>query len=185
MNLPDWTSPGVRRTHTGALASLHPYLRTLWQIAQSSLPEDIFLYVFIGQRGKEAQESAYRSGNSNAKFGQSYHNLTPALAFDCVPMFKDKPREVEWKSERTKKLLAQIATHLTPLVEWGGSWKFLSGGDIYHFQPSGLPKTPPESAIDGYRLSSPKIPDLAHAVFTAPTVKSVVDLTGGTVRLVE
>jgi hypothetical protein len=106
----------------------------------ATLPPDAFLYIFQAHRGKGPQEAAKRKGRSNASFLESWHNTWPALAFDCVPLWRDRfwPTRrapvIEWGSDRTRNALKRAADAVEGLAEWGGRWK-KPAGDIYHFEP--------------------------------------------------
>jgi len=139
----DWVSPAMRQTHGKSYLSLHPYLQAAYLWLEARTPPDAFLYLFVGQRTETTQNLAYRSGNSNARFGQSYHNMNPSLAFDVVPVWQDNPRTIEWDSPRTTELLSHLAAEAQPLLAWGGAWKSIRG-DVYHFQIPGDPKLNPE-----------------------------------------
>jgi peptidoglycan L-alanyl-D-glutamate endopeptidase CwlK len=41
--------------------------------------------VICGHRGKEAQNKAYKDGDSRAKWGESRHNISPSRAVDLLP----------------------------------------------------------------------------------------------------
>lgn len=64
------------------LARAHPLLQKLMNAA-------IMKYNFtIGdsQRGRVAQEKAFREGHSKVHFGSSAHNWSPAVALDIMPL---------------------------------------------------------------------------------------------------
>lgn len=153
----DFLSPAMASRHSQAVASTHPYLRSYYYSMDSITPDNCFLYVYCGHRGKASQNAAFASGNSHAKWGQSWHNPTPSLAFDCVPLWEDNPHTVEWGSDRTKALLATLAKHV-PDIEWGGGW---THPDRYHFQLFHDPKPPEWAVFDGYDLDLDLIPKFA------------------------
>jgi hypothetical protein len=130
------------RTHKRVLLEVHPWLRK--RIVQPK-DQDVFLYAFQGLRSRALQEAAYRNGNSNARYGYSWHNVVPSLGIDVVPLWIDNARTIEWDSDRTKQFLRKFAKD-NPDLEWGGTWVTFRG-DIYHFQPAGLPKHPTPPAL--------------------------------------
>ncbi len=77
--------------------------------------------ITCGYRGARAQQAAFDAGRSNAKFGESGHNVTPAMAFDFVPY------PVDWHDhERFAKIAGicmGIATANGIPLSWGGDWK--------------------------------------------------------------
>ena len=84
--------------------------------------------VICGARGKDAQEEAYRTGNSNARWPESKHNAIPpglSLAVDLAPWHKGKPH-IRWENEREFVFLAgqmaQAAHELGVRIRWGGDW---------------------------------------------------------------
>lgn len=64
---------------------------------------------------------------SNAKPGQSKHNLIPSEAFDVA--FKNASGALDWSESLFKKLADILKIHG---VEWGGDWK--KNKDTPHFQ---------------------------------------------------
>ena len=124
--------PGMKRRHAASVQSLHPMLKVALDAMtyKIALPRRAHLYCFFGTRGAASQNSLYRAGRSRARYGQSWHNLEPSLAMDIVPVWDDKPREVEWTSYRTRDLLSECASYADYLT-WGDD---LFRGDIYHFQ---------------------------------------------------
>lgn len=69
------------KTSAARLSHAHPLLQKL-------MNEAILLYDFIiadSQRGRKAQEEAFRGGYSKVHFGGSAHNWAPALALDIYP----------------------------------------------------------------------------------------------------
>lgn len=66
---------------------------------------------------------------TNAKPGQSLHNLYPAKAFDIA--FKKADGSIDW-SLSLFQTFAEVMKEVNPKVEWGGSWKKFK--DYPHFQ---------------------------------------------------
>lgn len=63
------------------LANAHPDIQRLMNEARKVVE----FRVLDSQRGRDAQERAFRAGNSKAHFGQSAHNWSPAIAVDLFP----------------------------------------------------------------------------------------------------
>lgn len=91
--------PRYRAISEKRLAGAHPKLQTLIYAAW----EQMDFLVMDSQRGKAAQEMAFKLGRSKAKFGQSAHNWAPAIALDLAPF------PINWnKTEPFKKLQFEI-----------------------------------------------------------------------------
>lgn len=118
--------------HLECLASLHP----LMQLALAGLQrfagtEDrVWLYCYWGFRGRKDQEAARAAGTSRARFGQSWHNVWPALAMDIWPIYERG--NVDWKSREAASLLRELAEVTEGILTWGGHWK--RPHDLPHFQ---------------------------------------------------
>lgn len=81
------------------------------------------------ERGRAAQEKAHNTGHSNAKFGQSPHNFTPALAVDLGP--HNYPGTIaDYRELALGMFLA--ARELNIGITWGGNWVSLK--DYPHFE---------------------------------------------------
>lgn len=63
------------------LARAHPDIQRIMNEARKTVE----FKVLDSQRGRDAQERAFRAGNSKAHFGQSAHNWSPAIAVDLFP----------------------------------------------------------------------------------------------------
>lgn len=86
-------------------------------------------------RSNEEQDQLYAIGRTvkgkkvtNAKGGQSEHNVYPSRAFDIGFIGLDK--KLDW-SDNNFKVFADIIKKIEPRIEWGGDWKFK---DSPHFQ---------------------------------------------------
>lgn len=98
------------------LALAHPDL-------QKVMNEAIKHYDFMildSQRGRVAQEAAFRKGNTKAHFGQSAHNWSPSVALDVAPY------PLDWNNTKRFSDLAAIimpiAKELGIPLRWGGDW---------------------------------------------------------------
>lgn len=98
--------------------------------------------VVCGGRGKEKQNKAYDEKKSNAKWGQSDHNIMKgddpfSFGIDVAPYSSEK-RDYIWDDELLSAALAShIMRHAVKLgytLEWGGTYKLRNGNsDPGHF----------------------------------------------------
>ena len=107
--------PQLDKASAQRLAKAHPLLRKLF--AEVAKRADIV--ILDSQRGRAAQELAYRSGRSKARFGQSAHNWTPAIALDVCPM------PLDWKNTRpfvelAREIVLPLAREMKIPLRWGG-----------------------------------------------------------------
>ena len=111
------------------LLGAHPLLQKVMNKAR----EKVIFQILDSQRGRKAQEKAFKEGHSKAHFGQSAHNFSPAVALDVTPL------PLDWKDINSFKALSKVilatAKELNIDLEWGGDWK--SFKDYPHYQ---LPK---------------------------------------------
>ena len=108
-------------------------LNTCHNDLQKICNEAIKIYDFTiicGHRGEEAQNEAYNTGASNAKFGQSKHNKVPSEAIDVAPY------PIDWNdTERFARLagiIQAVAFEENIPIRWGGDFKNLK--DMPHFE---------------------------------------------------
>lgn len=119
------------------LDGAHPLLRRLMSEAiKRATPEQDFT-IMDSQRGKAAQELAYKQGHSKARFGQSAHNWTPAVALDIAPFpidFDNTKRFIDL----AQKLILPLAKELSIPIRWGGDWNMdgstSDGWDFPHYE---------------------------------------------------
>ena len=109
--------------------------KRLQDLADMMLERSPFdLTILQGYRTKEEQDEAYKSGKSNAKFGESKHNVFPSKAIDIVPLpinWDDKdPRWIEMALNAM-----WCAGKLGFEITWGGSFKSIK--DMPHFEMKG------------------------------------------------
>ncbi len=109
------------------LSKAHPDIQSAVKNVASKISFDVI--VSCTTRSREDQAAAFKSGNSKAKFGQSPHNYSPALAVDLVPCDNDgKP---DWTTIHLYKALAEeMKRELN--ITWGGDWKTFK--DYPHFE---------------------------------------------------
>jgi len=104
--------------HSAArLLNAHPLLQKLMNEAIKKAP----FVVLDSQRGRAAQELAFRQGNTKVHFGNSAHNWAPSIALDVCPL------PINWKNTKPFMVLAQqviwpLANAMKIPVRWGGDW---------------------------------------------------------------
>lgn len=118
------------------LAGAHPLLQQLF----NEVVKDFDCVVLDSQRGEQAQEEAFRRGNSKARFGQSPHNYAPSLAVDVVP------HPIVWEDLPSFKRLATVvkrkAKQLGISISAGADWKTFKDYPHYELSPwRGFAKT--------------------------------------------
>lgn len=76
--------------------------------------------VIQGYRGEAEQNKAHAEGKSNARYGQSKHNLKPSQAVDIVPY------PLDWEDTNRFSLLAGVILAVSKAegvdIRWGGDW---------------------------------------------------------------
>lgn len=108
--------PAFGKRSRDNLAECHPDLRLLF----NDVIQHFDCSVICGHRGMEAQEEAFRTGKSKARFGESKHNHLPSMAVDVVPY------PLVWEDRERFALLAGFvqgrAIALGINIRWGGDW---------------------------------------------------------------
>ncbi|MCX5478438.1 peptidoglycan-binding protein [Kaistia geumhonensis] len=98
------------------LRAAHPLLQKLFEAVAARTP----IIILESQRGRAAQEEAFRKGNSKAHFGDSAHNWSPSVALDVAP------RPLDWGDRKAFIALSVIvfeeARRLKIPIRWGGDW---------------------------------------------------------------
>jgi len=100
-----------------------------WKIRHPQLPEPFLTCTF---RSNEEQAKLYAQGRTtpgakvtNAKPGQSKHNVFPSNAFDIAFIIAGK---LDWNPDLFKK----FSDIVKPMgVKWGGDWRMK---DLPHFE---------------------------------------------------
>ena len=83
------------------------------------------LTITCGYRGKDEQEKALKDGKSNAKFGQSKHNVFPSKAVDVCPYpINWDTKDIRWQEMALNAMWC--AGKLGFEITWGGSFKTIS-----------------------------------------------------------
>jgi len=116
------------------LDTCHPDLKTLFIEALEVMDHSIL----TGYRDEDIQNKAFDSGNSQKRFPESKHNLSPSLAVDAIPY------PVDWDDKERMILFAGILfgiAHKNKIqIRWGGDWdkdfnlKDNSFDDLTHFE---------------------------------------------------
>lgn len=117
-------------TSAKRLAGAHPLLQQLMNAAR----DRISFFVADSQRGRAAQEDAFRRGATKAHFGQSAHNWAPAVAVDLWP--KASMTKADWQNRKPflavqdvigwyvpgKPKSRGLALEMKIPVRFGGDW---------------------------------------------------------------
>ena len=109
-------------------------LDTCHKDIQGVLNEAINHYDFSviwGHRGREDQDKAFRSGNSNLKYPNSKHNSNPSRAVDIVP-YPNGFRNQDGTFYLMATHVLRAACVLGVDLRWGGHWR--SFKDLAHFE---------------------------------------------------
>lgn len=125
------------------LKQAHPLLQRILIAARNQIP----FTVMDSQRGRAAQEAAFKKGTSKARFGQSAHNWTPAIAVDLAPTpldwnnldsFVALWRVIGWYNPANGRGEGLALLMRIPL-RWGGDWNMNGdykddGWDFPHYE---------------------------------------------------
>lgn len=120
----------------GRLAAAHPLLQKLMNAARAK----VVFSVLDSQRGRAAQELAFKRGNSKVHFGQSAHNWSPSVAVDIVPAAT--PNAVDWNDlaafKNLGKIIVPLAKEMDIPIRWLGDPNMdgspVDGWDYPHFE---------------------------------------------------
>lgn len=113
------------RTSIERLNTVHPDLQVVVNVVAKRFP----IYVVTGHRGKEAQNEAYREGNSTLKYPESKHNKKPSLAVDIAPL--DEDGSIPWGNINGFYFLAGYAKAVAEMMgikvrsgaDWDGDYR--------------------------------------------------------------
>lgn len=106
---------------TARLSHAHPLLQ---QLMNEAIKKYSFT-VLDSQRGKKAQEEAYRLHHSQVQFGNSAHNWAPSVALDLAPL------PLSWKNTKENldrwrvlqiEIIKPIAARLNIPIRQGIDW---------------------------------------------------------------
>lgn len=88
-------------------------------VANAAILQTDFM-VLDSLRGRLAQEKAFRTKMSKARFGESAHNYFPAIAYDLFPAPYD------WDNTKAfvdlSEVILSIAKEKGIPLRWGGDW---------------------------------------------------------------
>jgi peptidoglycan LD-endopeptidase CwlK len=105
---------GKKSTRT--LGTAHPDLQRVF----NEVVKHFDCSVICGFRGETAQQLAYDTGKSKARFGESPHNFSSSFAVDVIPY------PVDWgDTERMVHFAGFVlgtAKSLGVELKWGGDW---------------------------------------------------------------
>lgn len=107
-----------------ALSQGHPLLQKVF----IRVPQYCDIIILDAQRGKVAQEAAFKAGRSKVHFGESAHNYFPALAFDVVPDKDPDPkrRKIDWNDWspfiNLSLVIYRVAAEEGVPITWGYDW---------------------------------------------------------------
>lgn len=108
--------PSFSKRSKAALAAAHPLLQKLF----NEVVTDFDCVILEGRRGKADQTKAFNGGFSKARFGDSAHNYSPAIALDVCPY------PLNWEDRQAFIALAKVvlakAKALGIPLRWGGDW---------------------------------------------------------------
>jgi len=101
-------------------------LEEAWNKALELWDHPAVPFLTCTHRTNKEQEELYSIGRTkpgkkvtNAKAGQSKHNLMPSMAFDVA--FKNPGGSLNW-DVKLFKMLADILKQVEPAIVWGGGW---------------------------------------------------------------
>lgn len=116
---PAKASPASSKFDAGSakrLADAHPLIQKVMNAAR----EQKEFRILDSQRGRAAQEEAFRKGNSKAHFGQSAHNWSPSVAVDIAPV------PLDWNDRASfialSKIILPLAKEMGVPLRFGGDW---------------------------------------------------------------
>ncbi len=128
------------RTSRGRLATCCPPIRQIITAAAEDSKCPCDFGVVCGARGEKAQNEAKQNGKSNAKWGESDHNVmrgpTPfSMGVDVAPY---DPRVKDYVWDGTDPRYAALARHILATaerlgykLEWGGNYTSISDKPHY------------------------------------------------------
>lgn len=114
------------------LAGAHPLLRQLFEACAVD-PKCPDFQILDSQRGRAAQEKAFKEGHSRAHFGDSAHNWSPSVALDVTPF------PLDWNDFDSFRVLGKFvmakAEAMKIPIEWGAMWPKLKDFPHYELRP--------------------------------------------------
>lgn len=102
-----------------SLTFVHP---KLLQIVHRALELSVTDFSVIeGHRGRIAQETAYKLGNTKVQYPNSAHNQMPSLAVDLIPYPFKSWNDIEGFKQIADAMF-QAAAELECEIRWGGDF---------------------------------------------------------------
>ena len=95
------------------------------------------IIIICGFRNEMDQEKAFRDGYSNARWGQSPHNVFPSEAVDIAPYPWDKYKNDTKKFYEMAAYVLEVASVMGVKLKWAGNWKIRRVSklvDLPHFE---------------------------------------------------
>ena len=121
-------SPAYGARSRRVLATLHQDLRLIFQAVLDAGFDHSLLE---GYRDEETQNRYFREGISKARFPHSKHNVSPSMAVDAMPWFRQTPN-IDWTHQPSFYHFAGVvrgvalekfrAGDIKHLIRWGGDW---------------------------------------------------------------
>lgn len=121
------------------LAKAHPLLQKLMNEAIKKAS----FTILDSQRGRKAQEEAYRKGYSKVRFGSSAHNWNPAIALDLAPLplsWENSAKNLDrWRVlqiDVIKPLAASLGIPIRQGIDWNRNGNLTDDGwdDLPHIE---------------------------------------------------
>ena len=115
--------PALDKGSAARLAKAHPLLIKLFTEVAKQTP----IVILDSQRGRAAQELAFRTKRTKVHFGNSAHNWSPAIALDVCPL------PINWKNTKPfialgQKIVMPLAKEMGIPIRWGADWN--GNGDL-------------------------------------------------------
>lgn len=108
--------PSFSKQSLASLEQLHPKLQELFKEAIKIID----FKILDAQRGRTAQELAFKEGHSKVHFGNSAHNWSPAVAADLFPA------PYKWSDMQSfihlSAVVLPLAKKLSIPIRWGGDF---------------------------------------------------------------
>lgn len=94
----------INTTSLNKLKTCHPDLIRLAMAVDAVYP----IQCICGHRGEEAQNEAFKKGNSKKKWPESKHNKKPSLAGDFVPDPDQDPKTISWTDLKEFEIMCLV-----------------------------------------------------------------------------
>lgn len=128
--------PSFGKTSLGRLSTCDERLQKLF----SEVIKHRDCTILCGHRGQEDQETAFNSGNSKARYGQSKHNYSPSCAVDVMPY------PINWDDIKGLHEFAGFVQGIAAVmgieIKWGGTFKGFFDGPHYELLDTSRSRIP-------------------------------------------